>query len=76
MLINLEVRGQDLDRDGIPKLATTNAKEHLLCVRHTKLSPRSPLEPLGALESLGNGSKSSAASTGQVLTGHSDSLGL
>lgn len=35
-----------------PKLVTTNAEEHLLSVRHTKLSPWSPLQPLGAWERL------------------------
>lgn len=32
-----------------PKPATTNAQEHLLSVRHTKLSPRSPSQPLMSL---------------------------
>lgn len=50
MLINLKGQGSSLDREGIPKPATTNAEEHLLSVRHTKLSPRSPSQPSRAWE--------------------------
>lgn len=50
-----------------PKPASAKAEEHLLTVRHTKLSPRSPQVP-------GNSSKSRAASTTQMQSGHSKGL--
>lgn len=60
-----QVRGQVLDADRLRKTATANAKEHLLRVRHTKLSPRSLSQALAAWEM--------AQSQVQVLTGRSTS---
>lgn len=51
MLINLQGSGgQVWTETASRKPATTNAGEHLLSVRHTKLSPRSPSPPSGAWE--------------------------
>eukprot|EP00064_Thunnus_orientalis_P004921 superscaffoldBa00000467_g4934 len=52
MLINLKGHGVRSGQRRHPKLATTNAEEHLLSVRHTKLSPRSPSQPSRAWERL------------------------
>lgn len=51
MLSNLQGSGgQVWTETASRKPATTNAGEHLLSVRHTKLSPRSPSPPSGAWE--------------------------
>jgi len=52
MLINLKGQGVRSGQRRHPKVATTNAEEHLLSVRHTKLSLRSPSQPSGAWERL------------------------
>lgn len=51
-----------LDTDRLRKTATANAKEHLLCVHHTKQSPWSLSQAMAAWEM--------AQSQVQVLTGH------